>query len=288
MRIAVCVKQVLDSAVPLRVVDGVVRQETPWPIVRLGAADRAALEESLTLRGQVAGVVTALSVGERDAAQALCFCLARGADRAVQVARRDDLDPVATARAAAGVLAGDSFGLVLCGGESGDGGSGRFPAELAARLDWPLVTSVAAVTLNGGGLKLERRIERGDREIVRCSLPAVLSVDPILAEARYVSVRARRAASAKPIDVVGGEACDDAPGCELIALEPAKPRAKRSTGPAAGLSAMDRLAHAITGGVQQKQSGGFVEGPPAAVAAEIVRFLEERGFTGERRGRSDG
>jgi len=285
MRIAVCVKQVLDSGVPLRVVDGVVRQEAPWPIAHLGAADRAALEEGLKLAGKLAGVVTAISAGQEAAAAALRFCLARGAGRAVQVARGDDLDPVATALAVSDLLAGGSFGLVLCGGESGDGGSGRFPAELAARLDWPLVTAVAAVTLDSDGLKLERRIERGDREVVRCGLPAVLAVDPILAEARYVSVRARRVAANEPIDLFRGEVSGvDVIGDELIALEPAKPRPKRTSGPAAGLSAMDRLAHAITGGVQQKQSGGFVEGPPATVAAEILRFLEERGFTGERRG----
>jgi electron transfer flavoprotein alpha/beta subunit len=55
MNIAVCVKQVLDSSVPLRVVSGTVQQDAPWPIARVGAADRAAIEQAFELRARPGG-----------------------------------------------------------------------------------------------------------------------------------------------------------------------------------------------------------------------------------------
>ena len=286
MDVAVCVKQVLDATVPLLVANGAAVQDAPRPVSRLGPADRAAVEQALALRRQFGGTVTALSVGEDEAAEALRVPLARGADRAVRIARRDDLDPVGAAAAVAAVLAAHRPQLVLCGGVSGDGGSGQFPAELAARLDWPLVTAVAALAVETPtALRLERRIERGDREVVRCPLPAVLAVEAALAEGRYVSVRALRAAATRPIEERSADAAGEAGSrCERLALEPPRPRPKRSSGPAAGASPMDRLSHAITGGVQQKQSGGFVEGTANAVAAEIVRFLREKGFLAGRGG----
>ncbi|MFQ5668178.1 MAG: electron transfer flavoprotein subunit beta/FixA family protein, partial [Candidatus Binatia bacterium] len=251
---------------------------TPWPIARIGTSDRAALDGALAQRACVGGRVTAISAGEAEAVRALRFCLARGADRAVHVRRADSLDPAGSAMAVATVLERARIDLVLCGGCSDDGESGQFPVVLAAELGWPLVTGVATLTLEPElGLEAERRLERGDREVVRCSLPAVLAVETALAEPRYVSVRARRSASALPIEQIGCDA-QSAALCELTALEMAKPRPRRTDGPDAHLSAMDRLAHLLTGGLQQKRGGIFVEGDPSTVAAEITRFLEERGF----------
>lgn len=284
MRSVICVKRVLDTSVPLRVANGAVEQDSPRPIEDLTAADRAALEGALMLRVGRDEPVIAIAVGEKSAAEALRYCLARGADRAVHVRARDALDPVAAAAAVARRLAEIDIDLVWCGGRSGDGGSGRFPAELAARLDWPLVTSVAAVSLTPEReLRVERRLERGDREIISCRPPAVLAVDATLAVGRYVPIYALRRAARAALETVedNGEAGGN---CERIALEPARPRPKRAAGPDAKLSAMDRLGHLLSGGVKQKQSSEFVEGTPDEVAAEIIRFLEGKGFVGKPKG----
>lgn len=287
MRIAACVKQLLDTTVPLRLLNGVVSQEAPWPITRVGAADRAALDEALSLRARLGGIVIAISAGDGDAVDALRFCLARGVDRALHACRSDPFDPVQSATAVAKTLLREGIDLVLCGGRSDDGASGRFPAELADRLDWPLVTAVASLTVERGPwLQVERRVERGDREIVRSPLPVVLAVDGTLAEPRYVSVRARRQASSLFIEEVPFEGGGAGP-YELLGLEMPKPRPRRVAGPDARLSAMDRVAHLLSGGLQQKQAGTFVEGTPGTAAAEIVRFLEERGFLRTRKGPSD-
>ena len=285
IKIAACVKRVLDSTVPLHVADGAVQQDVPWPILHVAGGDRAALDQALELRGRVGGSVMAVSVGGAEAVGALRFCLARGADRALHVQRPDDLDPMGTAVAVARAFAREPIDLLLCGGRSGDGASGQFPAVLAAELDWPLVTGVVGVTVEGDrGLLVERRVERGDRETVRCPLPAVLAVEATCSEPRYVSVRARRRAGSLPIQEINGDG-GGAPPWQLIALEAAKPRPRRVSGPDPKLSAMDRVAHLLSGGVKQKRSGEFVEGSPDSVAADIVRFLEERGFVSPREGR---
>jgi electron transfer flavoprotein beta subunit len=278
MKIAVCVKQVLDCSVALRVVDGAVQQGCRRRIAHLGAADLAALEEAVDLRSRCDGAVTAISAGQGEAIEALRFCAACGADRLVHLQRADHFDPTGAAMAVAGTLQGGRFDVVFCGRKSGDGASGYFPAVLASLLDWPLVTAVAALSVqNDGALRLERRLERGDREIVRCPLPAVLACEPLLDAYRYVPVRALRRAMTVPIETVPSTAHEEV-SCELIALEPAKPRPKRASGPDPKASPMDRLTHLLSGGVKRKQNGGFVQGNPDTVAAEIVRFLEEKGF----------
>lgn len=277
LRIAVCVKQVLETGVPLAVVNGAVQQEAPWAIAQVGAAERAALEAALAWRNERGGEVLAVSVGQGEAEAALRLCLARGADRALHIARADGLDAVGSATAVAGVLGREAVDLIVCGGASGDGGSGLFPAVLATALDYALVTAVAGLRIDGRRLELERRLERGNRELVGCELPAVLAVEPALAQPRYISVRAVRAAGGRALERVGSEA-PAGTGCEVLALEPAKPRPKRVSGPDARLSAMDRLAHLVTGGVQQKQSGGFIEGAADKVADEIIRYLQDKGF----------
>ena len=283
MRIAVCVKQALDTTLPLRVVDGSVRQVARRPIAHLGLADCAALESALALRARTGGEVTAVSAGAAEAAEALRFCLARGADRALHVRRTHRFDPVGAARAVVAALAAAPVDLVLTGARSGDGSSGLFPAVMAAALAWPLVTDVAAIAVADPGecqrdrLTAERRLERGDREVVRCPLPAVLATGGAGAEVPYLALRAIRRAARLLIEEVQAED-SDAAGCELVALETPRPRPKRTGGPDAGASAMDRLSHLLGGGTQRKQTGEFVEGNPAAVAAEIVRFLEQRGF----------
>lgn len=302
MKIAVCVKQVLDASVPLRVVNGIVQQGSRSRIAHLGAADVAALEQALMLRARAGGEVMAISVGEAEAVEALRFCAALGADHLVQVQHAPSFDPVSTAMAVSAVLRttvvygsplpqGEGQGegkeqrgasrlpdLILCGTQSGDGASGYFPAVLASELDWPLVTAVAAVSLDSdAAVRLERRLERGNRDIVRCPLPAVLACEPTADPYRFIPVRALRRAMRVPIEILTSTVSVQ-PSCELIALEPAKPRPKRVSGPDASASPMDRLAHLLSGGVQQKQSNGFVQGSADQVAAEIIRFLEEKGF----------
>lgn len=277
LRIAVCVKQVLETGVPLAVVDKVVRQETPWPIAQVGSAERAALEAALAWRTQRGGEVLAVSVGQTEAEAALRLCLARGADRALHIVRADDLDAVGSATAVADVLASRAVDLILCGGASGDGASGLFPAVLATALDYALVTAVAGLRIDARRLELERRLERGNRELVGCALPAVLAVEPTLAEPRYISVRAVQAAGGRTVETVRSDVRPGT-GATVLAVEPAKPRPKRVSGPDARLSAMDRLAHLVTGGVQPKQSGGFTEGTADKVADDIIRYLQDKGF----------
>jgi electron transfer flavoprotein beta subunit len=287
MRVVACVKQVLDTTVALRVVDGAVRQEAPRPIVQLGAADRAALEAALALGA--GDPVTAVSIGEAEAVDALRFCLARGAGRALHVVRAGGLDPIGAATAVVRALEGAVVEVVVCGAASGDGGSGLFPAVVGAELGWPLVTNVVAIArADGGRLRVERRLEHGDREVVRCPLPAVLAVEAAAAEPRYVSLAALRRAARARIETIQADGAGAASGCEILALELPKPRPRRGSGPDARLSAMDRLNHLMTGGLQQKRSGGLVEGSPQTVAGEVVRFLAERGFVDARTRRGHG
>lgn len=277
LRIAVCVKQVLETGVPLAVANGIVQQQAPWPMALVGAAERAALEAAMALRTQVGGEVLAISVGLAEAEAALRLCLARGADRAIHIERADNLDAAGCAAAVAGVLARERIDLILCGVVSGDGASGLFPAMLATTLDYALVTAVSGLKMDQRQLELTRRLDRGNRERVGCALPAVLAVEPTLAEPRYIPVRAMQAAGACTLEKINSGA-QPGQNSRLLALEPPKPRAKRGSGPDPNLSPKDRMKFMMSGGVQQKPGGGFTEGTADKVTAEIIRYLQDKGF----------
>lgn len=293
MKIAVCVKQVLDTTVPLVLGEGgKVAQAEPQPLYILNPADRAALEAALVLRARVPGsMVTALSAGGSEAEEALRLCLARGADAAIHLtdAALAGIDARGTALVLSRALAPLNPDLVLCGDRTLEGGTALVGPYLAEALGFSQVSAVVRLDADEAGrtLRVERRLERGWRQPVTCPLPTVLIVETGVARPRYIPVRARRRASAQPLHRLdlaalglNGEAiAREASGIRIGGLSYPRPRAKKMAAPDSRLSAAERMRLAMTGGTAPKAgSGSLVEGPPEVVAERIVRFLAEQGL----------
>ena len=233
MHIVVCTKQVLDP-------DGV-NSYAFWGRLNVDASGRAfdvgdtvphiinaydeqAVEAALRIRD--AGVecrITIVAVGDEGSAAVLRRCIAMGADDAVHV-----LDPGAghangfrTAQILAGLIRemGD-VDLVLCGRQGSDYDQGTVPAVIAERLDAALVTMAAAVESQEGAVNVTRATADGE-EVVRASLPAVVSVSNEIGTPRYPSSRRMMQARRQPPEQrQAGEFIEtDGPaGVELIAL----------------------------------------------------------------------
>jgi electron transfer flavoprotein beta subunit len=116
MRIAVCVKEVPDTAAPRRIDPASFRLDrsgegtlNPW--------DLSAVEEALRIQERESGEVVCLSMGPERALASLRKALSMGADRALLVC--DDAlagsDLLATSRALAAALAREAPDLVLFG-----------------------------------------------------------------------------------------------------------------------------------------------------------------------------
>lgn len=167
--------------------------------------DLHAVEEALQLRDSIGGgEVVVVSVGGERAEKTLRWCMAMGADRAVRV-DAELFDPVGIARCLAEVATRESPSLVLTGAQSVDGMHSAAPAAMAGLLGFthvPFVTDIAYGDPTGTAVVL-RELEGGSFERVRITVPAVLSIQTGINHPRYVTLGARKRASAGRIEVLG-------------------------------------------------------------------------------------
>lgn len=204
MKIAVCVKQVPDSAARLVAVDGKVN----WgdsPLV-INPWDEYAVEAALQQAEAHNGSVTALSIGGENSKEALKHALAMGCSDAILIS--DDaltqLDSQATSRVlAAAINKIGEVDLAFLGRQAIDTDTGLTAAQTARLLGWPaltLVVVISSVDPASRTLHVERSAEEG-RLTVSARLPAVLSIVKDFGEPRYPSFMGIRKASRAVIPV---------------------------------------------------------------------------------------
>src|SRR5499427_8215519 len=196
MRIAVCVKHVPEGSSRLDVQS--LRLDRSGEGA-LNHFDANAVEEALRLKGDSETEVVALSLGPQKALDSLRKALAMGADRAVLVS--DDAaagsDLVATSRVLAAALERENADLVLFGQQANDSDGAVLWAAVAERLERPLISQVAELTLEDGKLRGKRQTEYG-YDVIEAPLPAVVAVSDAINEPRYPSLKGIMGAKKKP------------------------------------------------------------------------------------------
>ena len=294
MKIALCIKQVVDISMPAAlspsgrglVEDNLCYIENP--------TDECALEEALRIKDKRPDTeIILLSVGPQRVEQALRHCLALGADRAIRIwdTGLADIDSLACARILAKAITSLKVDLIFCGSRSLDLSEGQVPGMLAEFLSLPLITAVTRLELSAdaSSARLQRRLARGDREIVECSLPALFAFEPMINQPRYPALRRIQWARNCPISCLGLNNLDN--GNEklyidsltrLVKLAPPRPRPRRS--PILDvltldvkLSGEERLKLVLSGGMAEK-NGELWQGTPQGLADRLVDFLKAQGY----------
>ncbi len=206
MKIAVCVKQVIDTEAEKRLDPASWRVDRSVPSI-LNPYDEYAVEEALRIKEAHGGEVVAVCMGPAKAEDALRKALAMGADSAVLVsdAALAGSDAQATAYALAEALKTFEWDLVVFGVRSTDGETGCVPAAVAERLGAPLLSSLSKVEVDGSNLSVHRETEQG-YVAYGCPTPAVLSVIKGINEPRYPSMKGIMGAKKKTVDVKDGAA----------------------------------------------------------------------------------
>lgn len=272
----------------------VVQQEEN-PVYRIGPDDRAALEEAVRLRdASGSGRVVAVTIGSetRTRERELRFCLARGVDQAVQVITEETSfrDAFTTAAIMQKVTEKIGFDIIICGNQSWDFHRSQVGAVLAESLGIPQVSRVVKIEARDrSAVRVSRRLDKGDREIVECPLPALVSIDHLIEEPEYIPVNALILSEREPIETWNlpslGIHQDDlrreSAKVELVDYEPPRPRAKRIAVPDSSMSVDKKIHLLLAGGMTQdpkKGGGDFIQGAPDKVTGEIIKFLEEKGF----------
>jgi len=206
MKIAVCIKQVpvvsllkFDNETRRVVRDGVPSEVNPFDVLGMSLA--------ISLKQEHDAKLVVYTMGPPQARDALVQCLAMGADSAVHLNDRAfaGSDTLATARALALALARDEYDLIICGRNSVDAETGQVGAEVAEMLDLPQVSGVRHLELDsssdGAWLTAERVTDEG-HDVVRCALPALITVTEDVAPEIYPRRAERQAAAEKPVETL--------------------------------------------------------------------------------------
>jgi len=202
MKIAVCAKYVPESTAARRIDPQTKRLDRSGEGA-LNPFDVNAVEEALRLKEGGDGEVVIVSLGPERALEAMRRALAMGADRIVLVA--DEVaagsDLVATSRVLAAALVRERPDLVLFGQQANDADGAVLWAAVAERLQRPLISQVAELSLEDGTVRGKRQTEYG-YDVIDAPLPAVIAVSDAINEPRYPSLKGIMGAKKKPQETV--------------------------------------------------------------------------------------
>ena len=252
MKIIVCVKQVPDTNVMIRV------KENGEGIVTDGIAyivnpfEEYAVEEALRIKEKFGGEVTLISYGPDRVVEAIRTCLAMGVDHAIHLLQSgDEWDPLAIARVLSEAIKRLEYDLILCGKQAVDDGSSQVGPALAEYLDLPQATLVRKIEIaeDGKSAVAYREVEEGI-QVVKTSLPAVFTAEKDLNEPRYPSLKGMMAEKKIQIQVM------DHATLGLSNLEPLTKRLKLLPPP-------------------ERPSGKMLQGEPEEMVKELVQLLRE-------------
>lgn len=225
MKLLVCVKQVPDSTVRVKVgpdKKAIAAEGVTWAI---SPYDEYAVEMALERKdADPATTVSVVTVGSARARDALRQALAMGCDDATLVtgAEAETLGGLAVARALAKVVEEAKPDLVLCGKQASDDDQGLVGPALAEALGWPHVAIVTKFEPVDGGTEIWKETE-GGHEVWRAKGPAVLTVQKSEKEPRYPSLPGIMKAKKKEIpekDLASLGADLRAPLLEIVEMEP--------------------------------------------------------------------
>jgi electron transfer flavoprotein beta subunit len=189
MKIVVCLKQVPDTtAVKIDPKTGTLIRDGVPSIIN--PEDKNALEAALTIKDNVGGKVTVISMGPPQAQNALREALCMGADEAILITDRAfaGADTLATSKTLAGALKKLEYDIVFAGRQAIDGDTAQVGPEIAEHLDIPQVTYVQDVKVEEDGLLINRALEDG-YELIKVQAPVLLTAIKELNEPRYMNVK---------------------------------------------------------------------------------------------------
>ena len=203
MKIIVAIKQVPDRDSPVRIdATGKWIEESDLQYA-MNEPDAYALEEALQLKEKSGAdsEVIVLSAGPERVGSTIREALAKGADRAINIAC-DDLatrDALSVARLLAAAAKQESPDLVLTGLQSEDLGLGQTGVILAELLGLPHATLILHVEKTDLGLNVKRELEEGWFQQIEMPTPAVLTIQSGGNKLRYATLMGIKKAKTKEV-----------------------------------------------------------------------------------------
>jgi len=255
MKIAVCIKQVPDTAnVKLDPETHTLKREGVESIIN--PFDLFALEAALRLREQVGGEIVAISMGPPQAEAVLKEAIGYGVDECLLLSDRAfaGADTWATTAALASGIAGlGEVDLVVCGKQAVDGDTAQVGPGIARRLGLPHVAFVKGFReVDGGRLVVERQMDDGF-DVVALPLPGLITVVREVGEPRPPSLKGKMRAKKYEVPTKGAAE---------LGLTP------EQVGLAGSFTQVVKVFAPTVSGDRQR-----LEGPPEETGAQVIDAL---------------
>ncbi len=203
MNILVCMKQVPDTAIAIRLdaeQKSIDRSEITYVV---NPFDEYAIEAGLQLKEKHGGEVTLVTMGPDRADEALRTGLAMGADKGVHISdpALEGSDTLVTAKVLATAIKGLPHDIVLCGKVATDDNTGQVGPVLAELLGIPHISGATTLEVDDAAKKATatREVEGGFMRM-EVPIPAVITAEKDLNAPRYPSLPGIMKAKAKPVD----------------------------------------------------------------------------------------
>ena len=200
MKILVPVKRTVDANIKVRIKQDGSGVEQKNVKMIMNPFCEIALEEAIRLKeGGQAQEVVVVSIGTAACEEVLRHGLAMGADRAILVSTRQELQPLAVARILKTIVDRESPGLVILGKQSIDDDNNQTGQMLAALLGWPQGTFASKLEFHNEEVIVTREVDNG-LETLALKSPAVITTDLRLNEPRYLTLPNIMKAKKMPMD----------------------------------------------------------------------------------------
>lgn len=222
--------------------------------------DRHAIEAALTVKDQIGGHVTVLSMGPPMAMEVICEALGMGADRGILLSDKvfAGADTWATSTTLGKAIERiGGFDLILAGRQAVDGDTAQIGPQVAEFLGIPQLTYVRRLEAQEGKVIAERGLEHGC-ERIEAPTPVLVTVLSSLNEPRYPILSGLLDAAAGRADIEVWNAADIGALAPEVGL----------------MGSFTQVIRTFT--PKEARDTKVLEGSPASVASQLVEFLRQK------------
>lgn len=207
MKILVCISKTPDTTAKIAFTDNNTKFNEAGVQFIINPYDEwYALVRALELKETLGATVHLITAGGADTEPIIRKALALGGDEAFRI-NTDSQDSYFIAAQIAAHAKQQGYDLILTGKETIDYNGSAIGGMVAELLDQPFISIAAKLELNGTEATVNREIEGGE-EILKVTLPLVVSCQKGMAEARIPNMRGIMAARTKTLTVVEPIAAD--------------------------------------------------------------------------------
>lgn len=240
MKILVCIAQVPDTTAKVAFTEGDTKYDKSGVTMIINPFDEwYALVKALELKeAGVATEVHLITVGDQATEATMRKALALGGDQAFRIDTASE-DPFNIAANIAEFAKDKDYQLILTGKESIDYNNAAIGGLIAGLMDYTYVGFATKLDINGSEAAVSREID-GGTENDTISLPAVISCQKGMAEARIPNMKGIMSARTKPLTVSAPTNMDSLTEIVKYELPPAKSGVKMFT-----IDQMDELVAAL-------------------------------------------